>query len=185
MIISADVQLYPENLLQQCSSADGRIWWLVHTKPRQEKALARELFAAEVPFFLPCTQHRVRVRNQVITRFIPLFSGYAFVRVTAQERTRVYSGNRIARLVSVLDQELLTYDLQQLCKLLQLGEPVQLEDHLLPGTAVVIRNGPLTGIDGIIIQATNRAPRKFVVRVNLLQRGISVTVDAVNLGKVV
>ena len=185
MIVSAEQYLYPENLLQQCCSADDRIWWLAHTKPRQEKALAHELFEAELPFFLPCTQHRVRVRNQVITRYIPLFSGYAFVRVTMQERTRVFSGNRIARLVSVLDQELLTYDLQQVCKLLQLGEPVQLEDHLLPGTAVTIRSGPLAGIDGTIVRATTGTSKKFVVRVNLLQRGISVTLDAVNLGKVV
>ena len=181
MILSAERDLFPDNLFLQSPTDDGRIWWLAHTKPRQEKALARELLDAELPFFLPCSPLRKRVRNRVVTSHIPLFSGYAFVRVTPEERSQVYLGNRVARLVSVGDQEQLWSDLLQVSKLLTMGEPVALEDRLVPGTAVTIRTGPLTGMTGTVVRSATG--RKFVVQVHLIQRGVSVTVDSGSLGK--
>ncbi len=181
MILSAETDLFPDSLFEQTRSDDGRAWWLAHTKPRQEKALARDLLDAEFPFFLPCSPVRKRIRNRVVTSYIPLFSGYAFVRVTPDERPRVYAGNRVARLVPVLDQDRLWSDLDQVHKLLTLGEPIALEDRLQPGTPVTIRSGPLIGLTGTIVRAT--AGHKFVVQVNLIQRGVSVTVDSVSLGK--
>src|SRR5688572_27786800 len=38
-------------------------WWLVHTKPRQEKTLARELRAFNVPHYLPVTKCKALTRG--------------------------------------------------------------------------------------------------------------------------
>jgi len=46
MILAAEPDLYPDVLFAGPPPADGRVWWLAHTKPRQEKALARQLWAA-------------------------------------------------------------------------------------------------------------------------------------------
>ena len=181
MILSAETDLFPDSLFLQSQPDDGRDWWLAHTKPRQEKALARELLDAELPFYLPCSPLRKRVRNRVVTSHIPLFSGYAFVRVTPDERPRVYAGNRVARLVTVVDQDRLWSDLTQVRQLLMMGEPIALEDRLQPGTPVTIRSGPLIGLTGTIVRAATG--QKFVVQVHLIQRGVSVTVDSVSLGK--
>ncbi len=54
--------LYPETLLDETNEteitegASVRCWWAVYTKSRQEKALARDLLAHQVPFYLPLVE---------------------------------------------------------------------------------------------------------------------------------
>ena len=55
------------------------------------------------------------------------------------------------------------------------------EDCLSPGTPVVVRSGPLAGLTGTVVRAGSG--HKFVVRVDLIQRGVSVVVDRTTLGR--
>jgi transcription antitermination factor NusG len=110
-----------------------------------------------------------------------LFPGYVFVRVCDDERGGVFVGNRVARLAPVRDQERLWADLRNVRKLLDLGQPVSAEDHLGPGTPVAVRSGPLAGLTGTVVRAGSG--HKFIVRVDLIQRGVSVVVDGTTLGK--
>lgn len=180
MILAAEPDVMPGDLFDGPPPADGRAWWLAHTKPRQEKALARDLIAAGVSFYLPCVPHRTRVRSRVLTVHQPLFPGYAFVRVGDADRGRVFAGNRVARLVPVADQPRLWADLRQVRQLLDLGRPVTAEDRLPPGTPVAVRSGPLAGLCGTVVRAATG--HRFVVLVDLIHRGVSVTVDAESLG---
>jgi transcriptional antiterminator RfaH len=180
-ILLAEPDLVPDSLFAAPPCDDERGWWLAHTKPRQEKALARQLSAANLSFYLPCTTNRVRVRGRIQTSRLPLFPGYVFLRVCESERGRVFAGNRVARLTPVGDQERLWADLRQVRQLLDLGQPVAPEDRLEAGTFVTIRTGPLAGMTGIVLRAASGY--KFVVRVDLIQRGVSVVVDGATLGK--
>jgi transcription antitermination factor NusG len=121
------------------------------------------------------------VRGRVQTSRLPLFPGYLFLRVSDSERGRVFAGNRVARLSPVADQDRLWADLRQVRQLLDLGQPVTPEDRLEPGAAVTVRTGPLAGMTGTVLRAASG--HKFVVRVDLIQRGISVVVDGATLGK--
>jgi len=180
MILTAEPDLLPDDLFAGPPPTDGRAWWLAHTKPRQEKALARDLVEAGLSFYLPCVPHRTRVRSRVLTAYTPLFPGYAFVRVADVERGQVFAGNRVARLVPVADQARLWADLRQVRRLLDLGRPVTAEARLPAGSHVVVRSGPLTGLSGTVVRAATG--HRFVVLVDLLHRGVSVTVDAETLG---
>jgi transcriptional antiterminator RfaH len=181
MILAAEPDLHPDGLFAGPPPADDRAWWLAHTKPRQEKALARQLCAAGLSFYLPCAPHRTRVRNRVLTSYRPLFPGYVFVRVSDDERGGVYVENRVARLATVGDQDRLWADLRNVRRLLDLGRPVTAEDRLGPGAPVAVRTGPLAGLTGTVVRAVSG--HKFVVRVDLIQRGVSVVVDRATLGK--
>lgn len=181
MILAAERDLFPDALFAGPRPADGRAWWLAHTKPRQEKALARHLASAGLSFYLPCSPRRTRVRGRVLTSYRPLFPGYVFVRVSADERPGVYVGNRVARLAPVGDQDRLWADLAGVRQLLDLGQPVTAEDCLGPGDPVVVRSGPLAGLTGTVVRAGSG--HKFVVRVDLIQRGVSVVVDRTTLGR--
>src|SRR5262249_6496300 len=62
-ILAAETALFPDTLLEQAvPESDGACWRVVHTKPRQEKSLARELIQGEVPFYLPLRKRRLFVR---------------------------------------------------------------------------------------------------------------------------
>ena len=181
MILGSEQDLFPADLFEADGfPVDGRAWWLVHTKPRGEKSFARRMASSRLPFFLPCRMTRKKVRGRVQTSWLPIFSGYAFVRVDDEERPQVFFGDHVAKLVAVVDQERLWRDLRQVRKFLDLGVPVAVEDRLIPGQRVRLRSGPLAGMCGTVVREAGTT--KFVVEVDLIHKGISVTVDKETLG---
>jgi len=178
-ILGAEVDLFPADLLERAPSPD-RPWRVVQTKPRQEKALARELLAAEVPFYLPCDRRRIRVRNRVVTSHVPMFGGYVFAQSTDDERWRIASTKRVARFLPVRDPERLAGDLRGVRRILDLGEPVTSESGLTRGSPVTLRSGPLAGMSGFVEKVV--AGFRFVVMVDIIGRGVSVTVGGSMLG---
>ena len=102
-ILDAEPDLAPPDLFDARTTEDGRRWVVAHTRPRQEKAVARELFAAGVSFYLPCDRRRVKVRAKVVTSRPPLFAGYVFARVSEVDRGRVQFNARVASVLPVHD----------------------------------------------------------------------------------
>src|SRR5438552_1083192 len=81
-ILPAEPTCFPSQLFDEALTAPvatDRAWWVLHTKPRQEKSLARQLCDAEVPFYLPLIARRLRIRGRTLTSHVPLFAGYVFL----------------------------------------------------------------------------------------------------------
>ncbi len=177
-ILSAEPDRFPTDLFES-NDADGgghvRMWWVLHTKPRQEKSLARHLHAASVPFFLPTVTRRARVRSRVLTSRLPLFTGYVFLHADASGRLTALTSNRVARCLEVPDQQRFWRDLRQVERLLSSGAPVTPEERLEVGSPVEITSGPLAGLSGVIVRTATG--RRFVVRVDFIQQGASVLID--------
>ena len=178
-ILAAEVELYPDGILNREPSSD-RPWRVAHTKPRQEKALARELYRAEVPFYLPCQSQRVRMKDRVVISKLPLFGGYVFVQAGSDERWRIAATNRVAHFLEVRNESRLLDDLRGVRRVLDLGAPVTLADGLTRGSPVTVRTGPLAGMTGVVEQVVGGF--KFVVVVDFIRRGVSVTLDGSMLG---
>lgn len=175
-ILAAETDLYPENLLAELPAEVGdRAWWVLHTRPRQEKSLARQLLDQQVPFFLPLVPHRNRVRGRILTSHIPLFTSYVFLLANQQERLTALGTRRVVLSLKVPDQDRLWADLRQIRRLIETGAPITPEDRLQTGMQVEIRSGPLTGLKGTIQRTA--AGRRFVVQVDFIQRGASVELD--------
>ncbi len=80
-ILQAEPTVYPDPLLSRPEPAicpEAR-WHVLHTKPRQEKSLARDLLDKGVPFYLPVIGHKRSIHGRVMTSLIPLFDGYVFL----------------------------------------------------------------------------------------------------------
>jgi transcriptional antiterminator RfaH len=148
---------------------------VLHTRPRQEKSLARHLYQRGIPFYLPVIPRRRRTRRRIATSLLPLFPGYVFLWANREERLTALTTNRIAHVLEVPDQDELWHDLRQIHRLIENGGPITPEDRLGPGSLVEIRNGPLAGLRGRIVRTASG--RRFVVQVNFLQRGASVLLD--------
>lgn len=171
--------MFPAGLLERAQPADDRAWWLLHTRPRQEKSLARNLFAAQVPFYLPLARRQGQMRNRVINSYLPLFPSYVFLRATQDERLLALSSSRVVGSIRVSDQERLICDLTQIDRLIRLGTPIAAEDRMVPGATVEIQYGPLAGLRGKIVQGATR--NRFVVAVDFIQRGASILLDGDSL----
>lgn len=180
-VLAAELDLYPEQLFADRSSSglQNRRWWVLHTRARQEKCLARQLRASQVPFYLPLISRSRRLRGRWITSYVPLFSGYVFLLADPGERLLALATRRVVRALPVAGQEKLWADLSQVQGLIALGKPITPEDRLVPGSMVEIRSGPLSGMRGKIVQQASG--RRFVVEVDFIQRGASVTLDGFTL----
>jgi len=169
--------ILPDNLLAadwQPVEADG-LWWVIHTSPRSEKALARQLFRHGIPFYLPLYEKSARRQRRLVKSYLPLFPGYVFIVANEPQRSTAFHTNLVVNCLEVRDQDRLRSDLQRIHGLCDSGELVTPERKLQVGTAAEIVSGPLKGYRGTIVR-TGTAMR-FVIEVDFLQSGASVEVD--------
>jgi transcriptional antiterminator RfaH len=175
-ILSAETTVYPDSLLEEvCLQPSDRCWWVLYTKARQEKAIARDLLNCRIPFYLPQVEKTSFCRGRRIRSFIPLFAGYVFLFGSVEERTRSLMTNRISRVLTIDDPDRLVYDLRQLRKLIASDAPLTIESRLVPGDRVRVRYGSLEGLEGTVLARRGRT--RLLVAVDFLQQGASVEVE--------
>src|SRR5262249_28002079 len=102
-VLAQEPDLYPDCLLSEAASVDesDKVWWVLHTRPRQEKSLARQLYSGRIPYYLPLIPRRWRLRGRLVTSHVPLFPGYVFLFGDRQERLSALMTNRVVRVLDV------------------------------------------------------------------------------------
>ena len=178
-ILSAEADSHPSNLWDNVESlpvkAEGA-WWCLHTKPRQEKATARDLLDQGIVYYLPQVVKQSRTpQGRKIQSIMPLFAGYLFFHGDANDRLAAFRGNRLVNVIPVVDQSGLVRDLRQVHTMLSSGLSVSAEPMIPVGAKVRIMTGPLTGIVGTVIRRGNRD--QFAAMVNFLGRGATVDLE--------
>lgn len=152
------------------------LWWVAHTKPRQEKALAWDYLRSGGSYFLPMYEVIKRSRKRRWTSVLPLFTGYLFLCCREQRRLRALETNRIANLIPVSDQAGLVAELVRIEQLLAGGMSVSPYRGFTKGAACRIRTGPLAGLEGCVERRKGQA--RFIVNVTILGQGAAVEIDA-------
>lgn len=170
--------LFPEDLFAQPAPAEGSAacWWVLHTRPRAEKALARKFIRRGTAFFLPLYQKQWRSRGRLMASHMPLFPGYVFLFGDGQARHQALETNAVARVLPVVNQQQLHDDLAAVHRLMISGVSLAPEDRIEPGARVEITNGPFSGMEGVVLRRGGQ--RKFIIEVRLLQRGVSVELES-------
>jgi transcriptional antiterminator RfaH len=176
-ILPAEPDLHPKDLWDR-----GRLfgpeerWWCLHTKPRQEKAVARALKVRDVSYYLPQVIKVDRTpQGRRIRSNIPLFTGYLFLLGDERARYEALSTDRLAQVLDVYDQETLIRDLRQIYQMLASGLTVLPEPTMPVGSRVRIKTGPLMGIVGTVVRRGKRD--QFVAVVQFLGRGATVELE--------
>src|SRR6516165_9429264 len=106
-ILPAEPDLNPVDLWQGSAlgGPDDR-WWCLHTKPRQEKAVARALRVSNFSYYLPQAVKVDRTpQGRKIRSVIPLFTGYLFLLGDQRARLEALRTDRLAKVLEVYDQE--------------------------------------------------------------------------------
>jgi transcriptional antiterminator RfaH len=163
---------YPEEA--QFDLIDG-LWWVVHTKPRQEKALARDLLRSSIPYFLPMYEARRRSRGRSWKAVLPLFPGYVFFCGDEDDRLKVLETGRVAKLIPVRDQARLVAELSSLRRVMEAGLGVDPYPALKTKSRCRVRSGPLQGMEGQVVRRKGKA--RFIVTISILGQGASVEID--------
>jgi transcriptional antiterminator RfaH len=152
-----------------------RKWWAVYTKPRQEKALARQLFAQGIPHYLPLVKRESFSNGRRFSSELPLFASYVFMFGDAQQRIQTLDTKRVVQMLASADQQAMTRDLRNIHALVAAGAPLTVEARLQPGQRVRVKSGALMGVEGLVV--SRRGESRLVVAVQFLQQGVSVVIS--------
>ncbi len=153
-------------------------WYALQTRSNFERMVSADLGSKGIECFLPesMEMRRWSDRSQVVAS--PLFRGYVFVRIeaTAENRIRVLRTTGSVRLLGsgrsiepVPDEEI--ESIQRAAKNAALFAHPFLPD----GVRVVVRRGPLVGVNGLLVRYKNR--HRLVLSVDLLSKSAATEVD--------
>jgi transcription antitermination factor NusG len=150
-------------------------WWVVHTKSRNEKALAHDLIRRNISYFLPMTWKVRHKSRRTVRSLLPLFAGYLFFCGQENDRVEVLRTDRAANLIEVKDQEKLLKELLQIEQALRAGVPVTPHKYIREGQKCRVVAGPLMGLEGVV--STTRGATRLVLQVDMLGQAASVEID--------
>ncbi len=152
------------------------LWWVAHTRSRNEKALADDLVHKAISYFLPMIWKVHRNRGRTFRSLMPLFGGYLFFCGGEMQRVEVLKTNRVANLIEVKDQARLVQELVQIEQAMLAGSLLVPHKYLKAGQVCRVIAGPLAGLQGIIVKT--RGETRLVLQIDMLGQAASVEIDA-------
>ncbi len=155
----------------------GLAWFALSVVPRKEKATAQALRMKGYTDFLPLYSVKRRWSDRMKVVELPLFPGYVFCRFNPLTRLPILKMPSVMSVLGlganpepVADDEIEA--LQTVCKA---GVHAIPYPYLVAGAKVKINEGPLAGVEGILVEEKET---KLVLSVSLLQRSIAVEVES-------
>ncbi len=156
-------------------------WYAVYTCANHEKRVAEQFVSRSVDHFLPQYESVRRWKDRKVRLTLPLFPGYLFVHLAAQERLRVLQVPGVVRLVGFngsptpMPEE----DLHRIREFLGQGRHAEPHPYLQAGRRALVVRGPLAGMEGIVLRRKNRS--RLVISFDLIQRSMAIEIDAADL----
>ena len=151
------------------------LWWVAHTKSRNEKALAHDLVGRNINYFLPMTWRVWRRSRRTMRSLLPIFSGYLFFCGGENQRLELLRTNRVANVIEVKDQQQLLSELIQIEQALRAGAPLSPYKYIKAGQRCRVIAGPLFGLEGIVVKTKNVT--RLVLQIDMLGQAASVEID--------
>src|SRR5579862_8681518 len=151
-------------------------WFVLHTRSRQEKALADELRKRGTRCFLPLKDQVAFYGRRKVINELPIFSGYLFLLGTVEQAYSADRTGRVARIISVFDQTRLNWELHNLQIALRRRAYLDLYSHLSTGMKVEVRSGPFRGLQGVVENRSDKRNR-LILQVGALGVGASLEID--------
>ena len=182
--MNGDAHVAESHMPVECSGIlDPTRWYAVRTRSRHEKLVARQLESQGIQSFLPTVTKISNWSDRRKEVDLPLFSGYAFVRLdhSSSDRVRVLQTQGVVSFVGVQgagipipDQEI-----ENINTLLASKVSYQERPYLHIGQRVRVSGGALDGVEGIL--SAENSDRSLVISVGLIQRSLSVRVAGYNV----
>lgn len=157
---------------------DGeKFWFALSTKRNREKHVAEILRGKGYEEFVPVYRSRRKWSDRYKEFELPLFPGYVFCRFEPGRRLPVLTTPGVVLVVGNGRVPVPVEDAEIEALKMLVKSRLQLEPwpYLKVGERVVIENGALAGLEGILQDV--RKSCRVVVSVDLLQRAVAVEVD--------
>ena len=157
-------------------AASRRQWFVLHVKPRTEKKAARYLGGYGCFYHLPTFVKVTRVQRRKVRRELPLFPGYVFTRLSADERLQMLRTNLIVRTIPIPNPRETIHELRQIAHAARANPLFYPMKHVFKeGDRVRMKYGPFRGIEGYVKRTGARTT--LCLNVEILGTSVEVNVS--------
>lgn len=162
-------------------------WYLVHTKPRQEKCALENLHQQGYQCYLPTLPSEKLCQGLLKVVNEPLFPRYLFIRLGQGESAKSWAPIRwtkgVSRLVSFgVEPAKISDSLVEAIRAQEASVQAEPERLFKSGERIRLTEMPFAGIEGIYQMADGE--RRVMVLIELLSKQVRVRVAPANLRKV-
>ena len=156
-------------------------WYAVYTKHQHEKNSSDLLERKGFEVFLPLYRAERRWKDRTKVAWLPIFPCYLFLRTSLDRKLEILRTPGVFWLVENGGRAcpVPESDIEAVRRITESSGNVEPHPYLKCGTAVRVRSGALTGIEGILVRTKNSD--RVVVSVSLLQKAIAVEVNLSSL----
>lgn len=153
-------------------------WYAIYTRHQHEKAIASILASKGFQILLPVYQVARRWRDRTKQLSLPLFPCYVFLQGELVRRVEVLMTPGVHSFVSIAGRPAVIppEEINAVRRVVESGWQVEPHPFLKSGDWVRVIDGPLEGIEGVLVRKKNRT--RLVLSVELLEKSAAVEVDA-------
>lgn len=152
-------------------------WFALRVRSNYERITATHLRGRGYEEFAPAYQVKKQWsdRTKQIEQY--LFPGYVFCRCDPNDRLPVLTAPGVVEIVGFgkSPEPIPDSEIERVRQMVNSGVLVTPYPYIRVGQPVVIERGPLSGLEGILVEVKGKV--RLVVSVNLLQRSVSAEVD--------
>lgn len=159
-------------------------WYVIRTKPHQERQAEFHLRQLSVETYLPLFRQHKLVRRQEKTVVEPLFPRYLFARFDIRDRYRAVSFSRGVQ--NIVEFGLKPAEVSE--SLIEAIKERAKDGYVIPaeplqkGQIVQIKGGPLAGLEAVFVRAMTDRRRVYLLLKTLgLHAGLTMNIDQVCL----
>jgi transcription antitermination factor NusG len=152
-------------------------WYALRVRTRYENIVGSHLHARGYEWLLPLCKCRRRWSDRLKEIELPLFPGYVFCRFNLMKRLPIVTIPGVVHVVGVgkIPVPIDEAEIAAIKTTVKSGLPSQPWPFLQIGQKVRIQDGPLCGVEGILLSF--RGHQRLILSVTLLQRSVAVQIN--------
>ncbi len=152
-------------------------WYALYTRPRHEKKVYEQLLEKQIEAFLPMVERVRQWKDRKKRVMMPLFNSYVFVHIDLKDRFDALRTKGVVRMVSFggVPAAIPDWQIEQLRRLIEYPDTLQLEEYLREGDWVEVVDGPFRGIKGRLREMRNET--RVVINIDGIYQSASFVID--------
>ena len=151
-------------------------WIAVYTKSRHEKVVIQELENKNIEAYCPLFKERRQWSDRKRWVEFPLFRSYVFAKIELKNSIYILQTMGVHHIIkfqgniSIIPDEII----QNIKSMIDGGFTIEQVEYFVKGDEVIVVDGPLKGMDGIVVKIKNE--NKLVLKVAAIQQAIAVQI---------
>lgn len=166
------------------ASTDALAWYGLRTRSNAEKLTTGMVAAKGYETYLPLYRVKKRWSDRVVEKELALFPGYLFCRFDPFDRLPILTTPGVVSIISSAKMPIPIpeVEIESIRTAIESGMLVTPCEYLGEGERVRVLDGPLEGVEGILVRKKNQS--RIVLSVDMLQRSVSIEIDRESVGAV-